>query len=110
MHRFASLVLGVVAAAALSAGANAADVTRSVIVGRAAVFYGDLNLSTAQGAATLHARISSAAAQTCGGAPQFVTSFSYAPRYTTMEFERCRTAAIRTAIADVRHQVVAVAD
>lgn len=106
MHRSTGLFLTALAAAVLTQGASAADHNSAVIIGKSFVYYGDLNLATRQGAAALHQRISVAAAEACGGAPNYATNYRDAPGFFKAEFERCRTLAIRTAIADVRRTQV----
>ena len=109
MHRSVSVILAAFVATALTMGASAADRAATVTVGKTSVYYGDLDLASQTGAAVLQQRISTAAAMVCGGAPQFATSYRGAPKFTTAEFERCRTVAAHTAIEDVRRARVAIA-
>jgi len=109
MHRSVSVILAAFVATALTQGAPAADRAGAVTVGKVPVYFGDLNLASAAGAAVLEKRISAAAEQACGGAPQFATYYSSMPAYAKAEFNRCRTAAIHTAINDIRNARVAIA-
>jgi len=107
MHRSMGLIFAAFTAAALVSGASAAGHDNAVSVGTANVYFGDLDLSTSQGAKVLNQRISVAATQACGGAPQFTTHYRDAPTFTKSEFNRCRTVAIHAAIDDVRRLRVA---
>lgn len=107
MHRSVVLISAAFTAAALISGASAAGHDNAVSVGTATVYFGDLNLASAQGAKTLNQRIAEAATHACGGVPQFATHYRDAPEFVKAEFKRCRTQAIHAAINDVRRLRVA---
>jgi UrcA family protein len=89
----AALLLGAAAAYAASP-----DAARSVRVA-----YGDLNLASAQGASTLHARIAAAARSVCGADNVDIRNLSeYAAARS------CETQAIANAVRDVHNSRVLV--
>jgi UrcA family protein len=82
----AALLLG--AAAAFAAGPDAAPSVR--------VAYGDLNLASAQGASTFHARVAAAARSVCGADNLDIRNLQ---EYATAR--SCETRAIANAVRDV---------
>jgi len=101
MNRSISIVFAALIAAGLTYGADA-GAADSVAVRHIPVRYGDLNLSTPQGAAMLRDRIEHAAAQACGGSPIFATNYRMAPRFERAAFEECRSNARNQAYAELR--------
>jgi len=89
----AALLLG--AAAAFAAGADGARSVR--------VAYGDLNLASAQGASTFHARVAAAARTVCGADNLDMRNLGeYAAARS------CQTQAIANAVREVRSSRVLV--
>ena len=83
--------------AALSFGAHAdtsADGPGTIIRGRSAVYYGDLNIGTEQDAKIMLQRIERAAKKACGGHPTFST-YTGSLDHT---FEECRGEAIQRTV------------
>jgi UrcA family protein len=83
--------------APLSFGAHAATSTDgpgTIIRGRSAVYYGDLNIETEQDAKIMLQRIERAAKKACGGHPTF-SSYTGALDHT---FEECRGEAIQRTV------------
>jgi UrcA family protein len=85
-------VAGLLFAGAATAGGPAS--TATVEVARVAVSYGDLDLDTEHGAATLQRRIAAAARQVCGApSPRELRLYQKA--------QECTTAAIARAVEEV---------
>ena len=83
--------------AALSFGAQAdtsTDGPGTIVRGRGAVYYGDLNIETEQDAKIMLQRIERAAKKACGGHPTFST-YTGALDHT---FEECRGEAIQRTV------------
>jgi UrcA family protein len=81
--------------AALSLGAHADTSSAGTIIrGRSAVYYGDLNIETEQDAKIMLERIERAAKKACGGHPTFST-YTGSLDHT---FEECRGEAIQRTV------------
>jgi UrcA family protein len=103
VRRSAFVALAAFAAAAFApcTYARSAD---TVVVRNVVVDYGDLNLATESGAATLHERIAQAASHVCGDNPIFFTDYRDAPAYEKLKFEECRAKAMDKALSEVRNR------
>ena len=97
MHVSTPTFAAAVMLAALCFGAQAStliDGPSTIIRGRSAVYYGDLNLDTEQDAKFMLQRIERAAKKACGGHPTF-SSYTGALDHT---FEECRDKAIQRTV------------
>jgi UrcA family protein len=91
------ILAAAVMVATLSFGAHAdtsTDGSRTDTQGRGAVYYGDLNIDTEEGAKVMLERIERAAKKACGGHPTF-GSFSHLSDHT---FEECRSKAVERTV------------
>ena len=97
MHVLTQIFAATVMLAALCFGAHAdtsTDGSPTHITGRRAVYYGDLNIVTEQGAKILLQRIELAAKKACGGHAAF-SSYTGSLDHT---FEECRSEAVQRAV------------
>jgi len=90
MYRSMSFIGAALVAALALQGASAAPVS---VTRQTEVRYGDLDLGSPAGRATLQARVEQAAAKVCGGNPVFHTNYRDAPSFVRADFEQCRAAA-----------------
>ncbi len=105
MNRSAFIALAALAATmAQGAYAKPAD---AVVVRNVVVHYGDLNLGTARGEASLRERIAQAAVSACGGNPIFSSHYRDAPAFVTHDFEQCRANAAGEALIEIRDRYAA---
>jgi UrcA family protein len=95
MHVLTPIIAAAMTLAALSFGAHADTSSPSTIIrGRSAISYGDLNIDTEQDAKIMLQRIERAAKKACGGHATFST-------YTGLldhTFEECRSEAIQRTV------------
>ncbi len=96
----AALMLGTVSLGAHAGTSN--DGLSTVIRGRSAVHYGDLDIDTEQDAKILLQRIERAARKACGGHPTF-SAYTGGLEHT---FEECRDKAIERAVIQLRAPMV----
>lgn len=106
MNRSAFVALAALAAATVAQGAYAKS-NEAVVVRNVVVHYGDLNLETVQGQASLRERIAQAAVQACGGNPVFSSSYRNAPVFLAHNFEQCRVNAVDKALSEVPQHLAA---
>lgn len=99
----------VLAAAAAIMTASVAASAQDYVARHADIAYGDLDLSTASGQATLQQRIDSASAMACGGNAAFIGSYRDAPQFHDKEFARCETEARHQAVTSLTRHGVRVA-
>jgi UrcA family protein len=105
MHVSTPMFAAAVMLAAFSSGAHAdtsMDEPGTIIRGRSAVYYGDLNMDTEQGAKIMLQRIEQAARKACGGHATF-SSYTGSLERT---FEECRSEAIQRTVKQLGAPIV----